>query len=122
MEIQEKTNVTLYLQDYIDDSFILTFYDILEPDWDRDGYLYILPKTKAFFKFVHQGQQIIAYVEKIDENKKRVYVSQSHWVFMKNLIKSELGLDVKIKKRYAGKLTVAELVNPNQRVDKALTL
>ena len=32
MEIQEKTNVKLYIQDYIDDSFILTFYDILEPE------------------------------------------------------------------------------------------
>jgi hypothetical protein len=37
---------------------------------------------------------------------------------MKNLIKSELDLDVKIIKRYAGKLTVGKLINQGQIVDK----
>ena len=65
------------------------------------------------------SQEISVYIEKIDERNKIVYVSQTHWLWMKNLIKSELRLDVKITKRYAGKVTVCKLVNQGQIINKA---
>lgn len=120
MEIKPKTNIALYLLDESDDFLILSYWDISDPDLGDEGFRYLLPRNKAYFKFYRPYQEVISFVEKIDENKKRVYLSQTHWLFMKNLIKSKLGLDVKIIKRYAGRLTVAELVNPNQRINKAL--
>ncbi len=114
MEIKPKTNVMLYLTSETDDFFVLSPYSVFDPEFGSDGYHYLLPKSKAHFKFISQDQELIVFVEKIDETKKEVYLSQTHWVFMKNLIKSELELDVKIIKRYPGKLTVAEQVDPNQ--------
>ncbi|MHB1661380.1 MAG: hypothetical protein ACYCTD_04690 [bacterium] len=121
MEPKEKTNIKLYIHDFDDDFFVLSPWDPLEtPYYDTGGYRYFLPKAKAFFKFHYQFQEVVSFVEKVDEVKKEVYLSQAHWLYMKNLIKSELGLDVKIIKRYPGRLTVAELVNPPQRINKAL--
>jgi hypothetical protein len=121
MAVQEKTNIKLYIHDLDDDFFVLSPWDPLEtPYYDTGGYRYFLPKAKAFFKFRYQFQEVVSFVEKVDEVKKEVYLSQAHWLYMKNLIKSELGLDVKVVKRYPGKLTVAELINAYQRIDKAL--
>jgi len=120
MEIKPKTNIMLYLVDESDDFLILSHWDTSDPGLGDENFRYLLPKSKAYFKFYEPYQEVISLIEKIDENEKKVYLSQTHWLFMKNLIKSKLGLDVKIKKRYPGKLTVAELVNLNQRIDKAL--
>jgi hypothetical protein len=120
MEIKPKSNIMLYLTSETDNFFHLSPWDVFDPEFGSDGYHYLLPKSKAHFKFISQDQELIVFVEKIDETKKEVYLSQTHWLYMKNLIKSELELDVKIIKRYPGKLTVAELVNPNQRVNKTL--
>ena len=118
MEIKEKNNITAYLLDYTERFFILSYYSPLDYEFQNDDYRYILPKNKACFSEFHQLIPIVVYVEKIDEQKKRVYLSQVHWLLMKNLIKAELGLDVKILKRYPKKLTVAELKTPDQKIDK----
>ncbi|MCL4321177.1 MAG: hypothetical protein M1478_06845 [Deltaproteobacteria bacterium] len=120
MEIKPKTNIALYLMNKTTDYFELSLRDPFNPESEDDGYTYILPKSKAFFRVWGQFRVVICLIEKVDESKKTVYLSQTHWVWMKNLIKYQLGLDVKITKRYAGRLTVAELVNPNQRINKAL--
>ncbi len=119
MEIKEKTNIKLYFAGYGADCFILSRKDdILE--YGGDEYLFILPWDKAFaHDSFYQGKFIEVYVEKIDLQKKHVYVSQTHWLWMKNMIKSELGLDIKITKRYPGKVTVCKLVNQGQIINKA---
>ena len=71
-----------------------------------------------FNSLLTQDQELNVFVEKVDWQNRLVYVSQTHWLWMKNLIKSELDLDVKIIKRYAGKLTVGKLINQGQIVDK----
>ena len=123
MEIIEKTNIKLFLGGETENCYILSNCSVFDygnpnPDIEPDGYRYILPKQKSCFKFEGQDQELFAFVEKVDGQNKLVYVSQTHWLWMKNLIKSELGLDVKIIKRYAGKVTIAELVNPNQITNK----
>lgn len=124
MEIKEKTNIKLFLAEERDEYYILsnatTFdYGNPNPDIEPDGYIYILLKRKSCFKFKGQDQELIVFVEKIDRQNNWVYVSQTHWLWMKNLIKSELGLDVKIIKRYAGKVTVGKLLNQGQIINKA---
>ena len=117
MEIKEKSNITIYVTDFDERYFYLVSSDPMEEYYRHDGYNFILPKTKACLKeFPYQFKEINAYIEKIAG--RRVYLSQVHWLYMKNLIKSELGIDVKIKKRYPGKLTVAELRTPDQKIDK----
>ena len=123
MKIREKTNIKLFLGDETENYYILSNCSIFDygnpnPYIEPDGYTYILPKRKSCFQFKGQDQELFVFVEKVDGQNKLVYVSQTHWLWMKNLIKSELGLDVKIIKRYAGKVTIAELVNPNQITNK----
>ncbi len=118
MEIREKSNITVYVADFDEQFFYLVSSDPLEEYYIHDGYNFILPKTKACLKeFPRQFDEINAYIEKIAGQ--RVYLSQVHWLYMKNIIKDKLGLDVKIKKRYPGILTVAELITLNQKIDKA---
>ncbi len=118
MEMKEKNNITVYVADFDERYFYLVSSDPMEEYYRHDGYNFILPKTKACLKeFPCQFKEINAYIEKIAG--RRVYLSQVHWLYMKNLIKDELGLDVKIKKRYPGILTVAELITLNQKIDKA---
>ncbi len=120
MQINEKINIWLYLTAERNDYYILS--NCLVLDFDNpdlfDGYTYILPRKKASFEFRGQDQELLVFVEKIDEKNKTVYVSQTNWLYMKNIIAANLFLDVKIKKRYPGKLTLAELRTPGQRIDK----
>ncbi len=118
MEIKEKNNIDVYVADYDDRYFYLVSSNPFEEYYIHDGYNFILPKVKACLKeFPRQFDEINAYIEKIAGQ--RVYLSQVHWLYMKNIIKDKLGLDVKIKKRYPGILTVAELITLNQKIDKA---
>ena len=128
MEIKEKSNIVLYVMSASDEFYILSDsdpydlimgYDDEEPAAEDSGYTYFLPKRKTYFANFYQGQKITVYLEKIHELKREVYVSQIHWLWMKNMIKSELVLDVKITKRYAGKVTVCELVSQTQIINKA---
>ncbi|MHB1661944.1 MAG: hypothetical protein ACYCSQ_09735 [bacterium] len=98
MEIKPKSNIMLYLTSETDNFFHLSPWDVFDQEFGSDGYTYLLPKSKAHFKFISQDQELIVFVEKIDEIKKEVHLSQIHWLYMKNLIKSELELDVKIIK------------------------
>ncbi len=122
MEIKEKTNIIVYLVDETDNYYILsnatTFdYDNPNPDICPDGYTYILPRKKACFEFKGQDQELLVFVEKVNQQRKQAYVSQTHWLFMRDVIEKRLHLDVKILKRYPGKLTVAQLKMPGQRID-----
>ncbi len=63
---------------------------------------------------------MFVFVERIDEQRKQVYVSQTHWLFMRNIIEKRLCLDVKIQKRYPGKITVAQFRISGQEVNKIL--
>ncbi len=117
MEIKEKSNIIGYVADFDEQFFYLVSSDPMTENYESDNYIYILPKTKACLKeFPYQFTEITAYVEKVDGRK--VYLSQVNWLYMKNIIKAELALDVKILKRYPGLLTVAELRTPNQIIDK----
>jgi tRNA U34 2-thiouridine synthase MnmA/TrmU len=123
MEIREKTNIKLFLGDETENYYILSNCSIFDygnpnPDIEPDGYRYILPKRKSCFQFKGQDQELLVYVEKVDRQNKRVYVSQTHWLFMRNVIENRLGLQVKILKMYPGKVTVARLRTPEQEVNK----
>ncbi len=121
MKIREKTNVKLYLISQDDDCYILSncdTFDFIDDTGLYDGYMYILPFKKANFEFRGQDQELQVFVEKVDEKIKQVYVSQTHWLFMRNIIENRLGLPVKILKRYPGKLTVAQVTVPGQEVNK----
>ena len=123
MEIREKTNIKLFLVDEMENYYMLSNCSIFDygnpnPDIEPDGYTYILPKRKSCFEFKLQNQELLVFVERVDEQRKQVYVSQTHWLWMKNLIKYELGLDVKITKRYPGKVSVGKLINPGQIINK----
>ncbi len=116
--MKEKNNITVYVADFDERYFYLISSYPMEEYYQYDGYNFILPKTKACLKkFPYRFEEINAYIEKI--NGQTVYLSQVHWLYMKNLIRAELGLDVKIKKRYPGILTVAELITSNQKINKA---
>ncbi len=120
MEIKEKTNVKLYLTSQGEDCYTLSNCSI----WDfdnpglNDGYTYILPFNKANFEFHGQDQELLVFIERVDEKRKRAYVSQTHWLFMRNIIEGRLHLPVKIIKRYPGKLTVAQIIMPGQEINK----
>jgi tRNA U34 2-thiouridine synthase MnmA/TrmU len=123
MEIREKTNIKLFLGDEAENYYILSNCSIFDygnpnPDIEPDGYTYILPKRKSCFQFKGQDQELNVYVEKVNWQNKLVYVSQTHWLFMRNVIENRLGLHVKILKRYPGKVTVAILRKPEQEVNK----
>ena len=123
MEIREKINIKLFLVDEMENYYMLSNcsifdYDNPNPDIEPDGYTYILPKRKSFFEFKFQNQELLVFVERVDEQRKQVYVSQTHWLFMRNVIENRLGLQVKILKRYPGKVTVARLRTPEQEVNK----
>lgn len=118
MKIQEKTNIKLYLLSQEDNYYFLLNCDVLDPNSNPDGYTYILPMQKSCFEFKGQGQELIVFVEKVDERIKQIYVSQTHWLFMRNIIEKRLLLDVKILKRYPGKVTVAQLRMPGQQINK----
>ena len=128
MEIKEKTNISLYVMSASDELYYLSeidpYYEMTadyndEPVAKSSSYTYVLPKIKTYFANFYQCQEISVYIEKIDELNKIVYVSQTHWLWMKNMIKSELGLDLKITKRYPGKVTVCKLTNRGQIINKA---
>ncbi len=123
MEIIEKTNIKLFLGGETENCYILSNCSVFDygnpnPDIEPDGYRYILPKQKSCFKFEGQDQELFVFVEKVDGQNKLVYVSQTHWLFMRNVIENRLGLHVKILKRYPGKVTVAILRKPEQEVNK----
>ena len=123
MEIKEKTNIIVYLVDETDNYYILsnaTTFDYGNPNpyIEPDGYVYFLPKLKSCFEFQGQDQELIVFVERVNERRKQVYVSQTNWLFMRNIIEERLGLNVKILKRYPGKVTVARLRIPGQEVNK----
>jgi tRNA U34 2-thiouridine synthase MnmA/TrmU len=123
MEVREKTNIKLFLGDETENYYILSNCSVFDygnpdPDIEPDGYSYILPKRKSCFKFKGQDQELLVFVERVDVQRKQVYVSQTHWLFMRNVIENRLGLHVKIIKRYPGKVTVASLRMPEQKVNK----
>jgi hypothetical protein len=107
MEIKEKENIVLIPESMTDNSYILRSLD--------DGYSYVLPFKKARFDSQHVPLVVEAFIEKIDGSS--VYLSQVHWLFMRNIIEKRLSLDVKIKKRHPGKVTVAQLRVPGQYID-----
>ena len=119
MEIKEKSIIKLYLAGQNEYEYHLLNcppFDHGSPNWD--GYIYILPRKKACFEFKSPNQELLVFVEKVEQQRKYVWVSQTHWLFMRNLIEKRLNLDVKILKRYPGKLTVAQLRSPGQIIDK----
>ena len=125
MEIKEKNNITVYVTNFDEKYFYLNNISGSPLDEDFhfiDENIYILPKEKACLaEFPCQFTEITAYIEYIEKEaggRHQVYLSQTNWLYIKNLIKDELGLDVKIKKRYPGKLTVAELRTPGKGIDK----
>ena len=123
MEIREKSNIKLYLASQEDEYYLLSNCSIFDygnpnPDIEPDGYTYILPRKKACFEFKLQDQELLVFVEKVEQQRRYVWVSQTHWLFMRYVIEKRLNLDVKILKRYPGKLTVAQLRMPGQIIDR----
>ncbi len=104
MNIRLKSNINLRAMSSSGGlCFLVPFEKIMgydESDTKYNGYTYVLPWKKTNFTNFAKGQDISVYVEKIDIINKRVYVSQIHWLYMRNIIKDKLGLDVKILKRY----------------------
>ena len=125
MKIREKTNVNLFIVSDSDEFIELSYVNPWDAEWDYNkiigangGYMILLPKNKTYSHDFYQCKEITAYVEKIDEINERVYVSQIHWLYMRNIIENRLHLPVKIIKRYPGKLTVAQIVMPGQEINK----
>ena len=81
----------------------------------NSDYTYILPAGKVCF--LKNDFRWTAIVEKIDIDNKKVYVSQINWLFMRHIIKY-LYSDVKIEKRYPGRLTLATLRDSLQEISK----
>lgn len=84
----------------------------------NSDYTYILPAAKVCF-LNNDDFRWTAIVEKIDKENKKIYVSQTNWLFMQHIIKF-LYNDVKIEKRYPGRLTLATLRDPllNEKINK----
>jgi hypothetical protein len=82
---------------------------------DRN-YTYILPSQKVCF-LKKDDLKWTAIVERVNEREKKVYVSQVNWFYMHHIIKF-LYKDVKIMKRYPGRLTLCVLRDSLEEVDK----
>jgi hypothetical protein len=119
----EKKNINLFAVDIAEDKSIrLCNGDPTSLNWDyekivaeyNDGYEYLMSQSETYlYDFLIKNLRIInktipVFIKKIDEKEKKVYCSQNHWIFMKNLIHDVLKIDVKIVKRRPGRVTVAE--------------
>ena len=118
----EKKNINLFIAGISDDKSIML--SLVNPasigincDYDKiidanDGWEYLLQVNETYLydslvnlkKFTN----VPVFIKKIDEKEKKVYCSQNHWSFMKNIIHDFLKIDVKIVKRYPGRFSVAE--------------
>ena len=79
-------------------------------------YTYVLPAEKVCF-VRDNDLKWTAIIERIDENEKKVCVSQVNWFYMHHIIKY-LYRDVKVTKRYPGRLTLCVLRDSLEEVDK----
>ena len=127
----EKKNINLFAVDIAqeDKSIRLSNGDPAGLNWDYEkivvdyngGYEYLMaPEETYLYDFLIKNLRIInktipVFVKKIDEKEKKVYCSQNHWIFMKNIIFDKLKINVKIIKRLPGRITVAET---SQNYDK----
>ena len=127
----EKKNINLFIAGISDDKSIRL--SLVNPasirincDYDKiieanNGWEYLLQVNETYlYDFLIKNLKIInktipVFIKKIDEKEKKVYCSQNHWSFMKNLIHDVLKIDVKIVKRRPGRFTVAET---SQNYDK----
>ena len=119
----EKKNINLFAVDIAQDKSIrLSDGDPAGLNWDYEkivvdyngGYEYLMaPEETYLYDFLIKNLRIInktipVFIKKIDEKEKKVYCSQNNWIFMKNIIFDKLKINVKIIKRYPGRVTVAE--------------
>lgn len=127
----EKKNINLFAVDIAqeDKSIRLSGGNPAGLNWDYEkivvdyngGYEYLMaPEETYLYDFLIKNLRIInktipVFIKKIDEKEKKVYCSQNHWIFMKNIIFDKLKINVKIIKRYPGRVTVAET---SQNYDK----
>ena len=126
----EKKNINLFAVDIAEDKSIrLCNGDPTSLNWDyekivaeyNDGYEYLMSQSETYlYDFLIKNLRIInktipVFIKKIDEKEKKVYCSQNHWIFMKNIIFDKLKINVKIIKRLPGRITVAET---SQNYDK----
>jgi hypothetical protein len=118
----EKKNINLFFVGISDDKSIRL--SLVNPasaglncDYDKiieanDGWEYLLARNETYlydFLFnLKKLTKIPVFIKKVNEKEKKVYCSQNHWSFMKNLIHDVLKIDVKIVKRRPGRVTVAE--------------
>jgi hypothetical protein len=126
----EKKNINLFIAGISDDKSIRL--SLVNPasvnpasaglNWDYEkivvdyngGYEYLMsPEETYLYDFLIKNLKIInktipVFVKKVNEKEKKIYCSQNHWIFMKNLIHDVLKIDVKIVKRRPGRVTVAE--------------
>ena len=125
----EKKNINLFIAGISDDKSIRL--SLVNPasaglncDYDKiieanNGWEYLLQVNETYlydFLFnLKKLTKIPVFIKKVDEKEKKIYVSQNHWSFMKNLIHDVLKIDVKIVKRHPGRVTVAET---SQNYDK----
>ena len=127
----EKKNINLFIAGISDDKSIRL--SLVNPasaglncDYDKiieanNGWEYLLAMDETYlYDFLIKNLRIInktipVFVKKIDEKEKKVYCSQNHWIFMKNIIFDKLKINVKIIKRLPGRITVAET---SQNYDK----
>ena len=78
-------------------------------------FTYILAAEKVCF-LKDENFKWSAIVEKIDNENKKVFVSQTNWLFMQHVIKT-LYADVKIVKRYPGRLTLVTIRDSLQEIN-----
>ena len=118
----EKKNINLFIAGISDDKSIML--SLVNPssigincDYDKiidanNGWEYLLQvkETYLYDSLVNLKKftNVPVFIKKIDEYEKKVYCSQNHWSFMKNIIHDFLKIDVKIVKRYPGRFSVAE--------------
>ncbi len=118
----EKKNINLFFVGISDDKSIRL--SLVNPasaglncDYDKiieanNGWEYLLARNETYlydFLFnLKKLTKIPVFIKKVDEKEKKVYCSQNHWSFMKNLIHDVLKIDVKIVKRCPGRVVVAE--------------
>ena len=118
----EKKNINLFIVGISDDKSIRL--SLVNPsslgincDYDKiieanDGWEYLLQVKETylydFLVNLKKFTNVPVFIKKIDEYEKKVYCSQNHWSFMKNIIHDFLKIDVKIVKRHPGRFSVAE--------------